>query len=183
MDDSFDVAFLEEVSAFLHASEPLGSSTSVANLDANCDLTAPSHTKTDDEAELKRKRQHEKKLSRKQRYERRLKEERQTLRKMEKLLTVQLVKIKKARDNEMMAQLSQINTVIRDLAQWERRQRRQSEEEQKKLVEALTIQASYLATLQELLPDPTKVLVMNTVHANTFTYHTEKQLAPDRCGC
>ncbi|KAG1712562.1 hypothetical protein DVH05_000304 [Phytophthora capsici] len=177
MDDSFDVAFLEEVSAFLRASEPVGSSTSVASPDTNCDLTA---SKTGDEAALKRKHKNEKKMLRKQRYERRLKQERESLREMEKLLTAELLSVKTAHDNRVVDRLGQINSVVRDQAQWERRERSRAEEEQKRLVEALTIQASYLAKLQELLPEQSKVFVMNTVRAGTVTYQTEKQLG---CGC
>ncbi|KAG1692550.1 hypothetical protein DVH05_025302 [Phytophthora capsici] len=180
MDDSFDVAFLEEVSAFLRASEPVGSSTSVASPDSNCDLTAFPHTKTDDEAALKRKHKNEKKMLRKQRYERRLKQERESLREMEKLLTAELLSVKTAHDNRVVDRLGQINSVVRDQAQWERRERSRAEEEQKRLVEALTVQASYLAKLQELLPEQSKVFVMNTVRAGTVTYQTEKQLG---CGC
>lgn len=105
----------------------------------------------------KPKRQREKEVIRKQSYQLRLKNERETLRRMEKELTSQVLQLKKTswgKERGSTAKRTHINAHRRELAKQEREERRRAEHEREQLLHAIGIQASYLANLQEVLPQP-----------------------------
>ncbi|KAG6942155.1 hypothetical protein JG688_00018286 [Phytophthora aleatoria] len=164
-----DAELLEEVSAFLKTDDFVLTQTPRADgvsnpslagswlsVDSANDSETSSSTKRDAAVSLKRKIRREKEILRKQRYQRRLKQERETLRRMEKILTARLLQVKQAHETRIAspgANVVQSTAVSREFAELERHERFRAEEAQKHLIDAVTTQASYLATLRDLLPD------------------------------
>ncbi|ETK81422.1 hypothetical protein L915_13087 [Phytophthora nicotianae] len=163
-----DTELLEEVSAFLTTTDVVLTRTPRADggsipgswASADSDESESSTSKaTDDAAALKHKNRREKEIIRKQRYQRRLKQERETLRQMEKTLTARLLRVKRMKHAHQTegdasdANVIQLDFALRDFAKHEREERFRAEQEQKRLVEAVCTQASYLATLKGLFPD------------------------------
>ncbi|KAL4165608.1 hypothetical protein KRP22_014318 [Phytophthora ramorum] len=92
---------------------------------------------------------------RKQRYQRRLRHERETLRRMDMELSRQLIKLQQDAEKQQQGTIAKLvlaKSIWRDLAIQQREHRNRAEKEKKKLVSAVSIQASYLATLRGLLP-------------------------------
>ncbi|KAG2778262.1 hypothetical protein PC129_g24604 [Phytophthora cactorum] len=164
-----DAKLLEELSALLKTDDFVLTQTPRADGVSNSsiagswlsvgsanDSDTSSNAKRDAAVALKRKIRREKEILRKQRYQRRLKLERETLRRMEKTLTARLLQVKQAHDTRIPspgANVVQSTAVSREFAELEGQERFRAEEEQKRLIDAVTTQASYLATLRDLLAD------------------------------
>ncbi|KAG7384934.1 hypothetical protein PHYPSEUDO_002080 [Phytophthora pseudosyringae] len=200
-DISFDAALLEQVAAFLQTGDsflPLAgsgsdtdrsadaeayfSASSLCASSTNCfmdgrsDPRRSSNTR-DSTAALKRKARREKEALRKQRYQRRLKHERETLQRMEIVLNKRLLQMKQAHEAKMDGSVVHTDSVVRDSAIQEREGRLRAEQEQKRLLEVVTTQATYLATLQDFLPDQTLSTI--ETYANTAPTRDGKKQSAD----
>jgi hypothetical protein len=123
--------------------------------DFNSKLSDYSGSGVQDSVLGKRKSRREKEALRKQRYHRRLKEERKALRQMESELSVRLLQLQEAAEKKKqgtVARLARATSVWKDRVARERELRAQAEADQKRLVVAVSMQASYVAKLRELLP-------------------------------
>ncbi|ETL77741.1 hypothetical protein L917_21337 [Phytophthora nicotianae] len=162
-----DAKLLEEVSTFLSETNLVLARTprdgdasdtglseswfSVGGNSAEIDVST-----RDDAVGRNRKMSQKKEALRKQRYQRRLSQERETLRRMEKRLTARLLQVKEAYEASnysLSGKDGHINWLLRDFAKQKRAERFRAEEEQKQLVETITSQAAYLATLRDMVSD------------------------------
>ncbi|GMF24365.1 unnamed protein product [Phytophthora lilii] len=132
---------------------------------------------TKDTRTMKRKIRQQKEAVRKRRYQERLKNERETLRRMETELSQQLRTLEREADSRKRAALDKLahaSSIWRQRAHQERGQRLQAENEQKRLVTAVSVQASYLVNLQELLPcidQEARLAIASSITMNTQTNH------------
>ncbi|ETL88080.1 hypothetical protein F442_13264 [Phytophthora nicotianae P10297] len=168
-----DAAFLEEVSAFLDKSgihvplEPVQEDRTCASAAIYLNwvsvssgiesISSHKKRKTDTSRAIKRKLQREKEVLRKQRYQERLKSERESLRLMVSELSTQVEKLKWRRRSDKGNNGDVQNLPWRKLANYEHQQRQLAEMEQKKLITAVGIQASYINTLQRALPGDSSI--------------------------
>ncbi|KAG6942409.1 hypothetical protein JG688_00018129 [Phytophthora aleatoria] len=160
-----EAAFLEEVSAFLNATDfsetNVGSERTARHAEAGIN---PSDTESSQEARdrisndnqvSKHLTRRQKEVLRKKRYERRRKNERVTLRDMVGALASRLEKLRRGSTTSQRYTLvnsSATGSTWRALAISRREQRYQAEGEKLRLEAAIDEQATYIAILRELLP-------------------------------
>ncbi|KAG2806171.1 hypothetical protein PC111_g17494 [Phytophthora cactorum] len=182
-----DAAFLDEVSAILNTNGPYApfqpvdeetltmfntfedTSAPLDRLSTHGDFESSENLDEGRESKSRANKlriQREKEALRKQRYQQRLKRERETLRRMVSDLSGRLEELQRARRGEKSSNVDEQNSPWRDLANQQLQQRYVAEMEQKKLVVAVGVQASYINTLRRALPDDPSTTITSATTPN-----------------
>ncbi|KAL3670936.1 hypothetical protein V7S43_004121 [Phytophthora oleae] len=168
VEDAEELAFLAEMSAFLDTTDTTRTNVDVNNPDADLNIQvieagSPATSAGEDrDGTLSNNTQvskhltrRQKEILRKKKYERRLKNERDNLRSLVGELTEKLTHLKQgntSKQHDTLVDAAATDSTWRALAIVRRDQRHQAEKEKHKLEAAIDEQATYLATLQALLP-------------------------------